>query len=454
MKKFLLDLIARKKAELADVEKRMKASSDVNEVRSLGETLLAIRDEINDAEKQLADLENGEGDDNGAPAPTDEGASNNDAGNGEGRSTKMNPKASYGQGGEQSRDNGENENPRATMEYRKAFMEFVKTGKRSAILQTRSGDDQTESGDLGVLLPETVVQEIIKGVEKVYGQLYSQVRKLNVKGGVKFPTGAFEATFYRIGENGAPTDRQNGATEKGYVEFSYKLGEIRLAQTLLANILSVPVFEQELAKTIIEAYVKAMDVEILNGGNSTLFPTEYQNQMEGIITEANKVSGSRIIAGNIIEFTEADMLDWKNWQTKLFAKIPLSMRGLSPKFVMTPNTYEANIKTLVDDNNRPVATETFNPVDGAEVSRFKGKEVTFVEEGLGFENFNDAEDGEFFGMYWVGEKAYAINTNMEFATKRYFDEEKLQWVDRAIVINDGKILDPKYIYLLKKKVEA
>lgn len=445
MKKFLLDLIARKKAELADTEKRMKASSDVNEVRSLGETLLALRDEINDAEKQLADLENDEGDNgNGEGEPTPAEASGNPN---EGRSTKMNPKASYGQNAPQARDNGENENPRSTMEYRKAFMNFVKTGTRSAILQTRGSDDQTESGDLGVLLPETVVQEIIKSLEKVYGQLYAQVRKLNVKGGVKFPIGSFGATFTRIGENGAPTDRQNGGEITGSVTFSYKLGEIRLAQTLLANVLSVPVFEAELSKVIVEAYVKAMDNEILNGDAS-------DNECEGILTEANKVSGSRIPAANIIEFTAADMLDWKSWQTKLFAKIPLAMRGLSPKFVMTPNTYEANIKTLVDDNNRPVYAETFNPVDGTERATFKGKEVTFVEEGQGFENFDDADDGEYFGMYWVGEKAYAINTNLEFAVKRYFDEEKLQYVDRAVVINDGKVLDPKYIYLLKKKVQA
>ena len=445
MKKFLQDLIARKKAELAETEKRMKASSEVNEVRSLGETLLALRDEINDAEKQLADLENEGKEDNGngesesTPAPAPE--------NGEGRSTKMNPKASYGQNAAQARDNGENENPRSTMEYRTAFMEFVKTGKRSAILQARASDDQNESGDLGVLLPETVVQEIIKSLEKVYGQLYAQVRKLNVKGGVKFPIGSFGATFTRIGENGAPTNRQNGGEVTGSVTFSYKLGEIRLAQTLLANVLSVPVFEAELSKVIVEAYVKAMDNEILNGNPDT-------NEMEGILTEAAKVSGSRIPAANIIEFTAAEMLDWKKWQTKLFAKIPLAMRGLSPKFVMTPNTYEANIKTLVDDNNRPVYAETFNPIDGTERSTFKGKEVTFVEEGLGFENFDDATDGKYFGMYWVGEKAYAINTNYEFAVKRYFDEEKLQYVDRAVIINDGKVLDPKYIYLLKKKVSA
>lgn len=450
MKKFLQNLIARKKTELAETEKRMKGSSDVNEVRSLGETLLALRDELNDAEAQLKALEDGEGNEGeGAPAENGEGEENqaSRSANGAKRNTTFKASATYGDNaGEANQERG-SEEPRSSMEYRKAFMDFVKTGKRSAILQYRSGDDQNESGDLGVLIPTTVVQEIIKGVEKVYGQLYSDVRKLNIKGGVKFPIGSFDATFTRIGENGAPTDRQNGGSITGSVEFSYKIGEIRLAQTLLANVLSVPVFEAELSKVIVEAYVKAMDVEILNGSSSN-------NECEGILTEAAKSSGSRILAGNVIEFTAAEMLDWKSWQKKLFAKIPLAMRGLSPKFVMTPNTYEANIKTLVDDNNRPVYTETFNPVDGTEIARFKGKEVTFVEEGIGFENFDDAADGEYFGMYWVGEKAYAINSNMEFAVKRYFDEEKLQYVDRAIVINDGKILDPKYIYLLKKKVQA
>lgn len=446
MKKFLQNLIARKKAELAETEKRMKGSSDVNEVRSLGETLLALRDEINDAEKQLADLEAGEGsDDEGTPATEGEENQASRGANLNGKTTTFKATASYDNAGEANQERGDD--PRATMEYRKAFMDFVKTGKRSSVLVTRSGDDQNESGDLGVLIPTTVVQEIIKGVEKVYGQLYADVRKLNIKGGVKFPIGSFDATFTRIGENGAPTDRQNGGSITGSVEFSYKIGEIRLAQTLLANILSVPVFETELAKVIVEAYVKAMDNEILNGSGAS-------NQCEGILTEAAKVSGSRIPAANIIEFTTADMADWKTWQKKLFAVIPLSMRGLSPKFVMTPNTYEANIKTLHDDNNRPVYAETYNPVDGSERATFKGKEVTFVEEGQGIENFDDATDGEYFGMYWVGEKAYAINSNMEFAVKRYFDEEKLQYVDRAIVINDGKILDPKYIYLLKKKVSV
>ena len=175
-------------------------------------------------------------------------------------------------------------------------------------------------------------------------------------------------------------------------------------------------------------------------------------EMTGILT--NHADGlQRIPAGNIITFTADEMADWKKWQEKLFAEIPLSMRGLNPEFVMTANTYEANIKTLVDDNNRPVYNETFNPVDGTEISRFKGKNVVFVEEDI-LKNFNDATNGEYFGMYWVPEEAYAINTNMEFTMIRYFDQELNQYVDKALVINDGKILDPKYLYLLKKKVQG
>lgn len=334
----------------------------------------------------------------------------------------------------------EGEDKLSSMEYRTAFMNYVQSGKRADIL--KRADDQTESTDLGVLLPTTVVQEIMKGVEKVYGTIYSRVRHLNIKGGVKFPIGSFSATFTRIGENGAPTDRQAAGGVTGYVEFSYNIGEIRLAQTLLQSVLTVPVFEAELAKVIVETYLKAMDNEILNGVAANM-------QCEGILTEAAKAD-SRIPAANIITFTATEMEDWTQFQKKLFAAIPLSMRKEKPEFWMTANTWEANIVTLEDSVGQPVAREIYNPVTGDENCKFAGKDVILVEEGLGIENFNDAAEGEVVGLYLVPQKGYAINSNMQFHVKRYFDEEKNQWVDKALVINDGKVLDPKYIYILKK----
>lgn len=334
---------------------------------------------------------------------------------------------------------------RKTMEYRQAFMDYVQKGTKSDLLQFEQRSNVVGvAADLGVLLPETIIQTIIEELKGKYGQLYNKVSKWNFQGGVKVPVGSFGATFKRITET-TVSDNQKAGSVTGYVQFTYNIGEIRIARTLLQDVLSVDVFEQKVANVIVEAYVKAMDEEIMNG-------VAANNQCEGILTEAAK-SSSRIAKEHIIEFTEAEMADWKSWQKKLFAIIPLEMRGDSPEFVMTANTYEANIKTLADDNNRPVYSETYNPIDGTETSRFKGREVTFVEDTI-LKNFNDAKTGEYFGMYWVPEKAYAINTNMQFAMFHYFDHDTNQYIDKALVINDGKVLDPKYLYLLKKKISG
>ena len=453
MKNYLKKLIERKRKEKERLEERMKNSQDVEEVRSLGETLIALRDEITEAEEQVKELEkndNNDGNDDGEGEGEGNNRSNNN-GASEGRSANgFDPNATLNVVGQarmnnRSQEPEDSDDPRATMEYRQAFMNYIQRGEINRdVLQFEARADATgTSSDLGVLIPTTIIQKIITDVEKVYGQLYSRVLKTNLQGGVKYPIGSFSATFKRINES-TTSDRQDAGGVTGSVEFSYKIGEIRMARTLLQTVLSVAVFEEEFAKVIVKSYVKAMDKEIMNGEDSN-------NECVGILTEAKKTSGSRILASNIITFTAAEMADWKSWQTKLFAKIPLAMRGLNPEFAMTSNTYESNIKTLADDNNRPVYNETYNPVDGSEISKFKGKNVAFVEEDV-LKNFNDAADGEFFGMYWVPEEAYAINSNMEFTVVDYFDHDKNQYVKKALVINDGKILDPKYIYLLKKSI--
>ena len=429
---------------------RMEASEDAVEVREIGKTLQSLKDEIAAIEKELADAQKKEEPkEEDKPSeekkPAEEVPAVNEA------RSNLDALKSYGlKGQEKTMEN--TINTRSSMEYRSAFMNYVQKGTLSEGLQFRNhqtgevinyrADTPITSADLGVLLPETVIQEVIKDLEKSYGQLYSKVRKFNVKGGVKIPVGSFGATFKRIAENGAPTDRQKAGSITGSVQFTYKLGEVRLSQTLLESILSVDAFEKEVAKTIVEAYLKAMEDEILNGVDSA-------NQCEGILTNQSKIP-----AENIIEFTDADMKDWTKIQKKLFAKVPLAMRKEKPEFVMTVNTYEGNLKVLADDNNRPVAKEVYNPVDNVETATFNNREVIFVEEGLGISNFDEAADGEIFGMYWVPSRAYGINSNMEFASKRYFDEDKLEWVTRAVCINDGKILDGKYIYLLKKKISG
>ena len=183
--------------------------------------------------------------------------------------------------------------------------------------------------------------------------------------------------------------------------------------------------------------------------DTATFDIEEGDTVYSILIEAAKGGAGRIPTANVITFTAEEMEDWKTWQKKLFAKIPLSMRKLRPEFVMTAETFEANIMTLEDTNGRPVYRETYNPVTGDETATFKGREVVFVEEG-GIKSFDSAAAGEYFGMMWVPEKAYLINSNLQFSYKKYFDEATNQYVTKALVICDGKVLDGKYIYLLKK----
>ena len=425
-------ILERKKLRLEEKKnsllQRSQESESIDEVREINDKLKDIAEELRDIADELSDIAENE-------------TKNNEPDTEENRS--FDPSKTLTAVSTVAMNNRTADNPRESMEYRTAFMNYVQSGKISDTLQYKRDNQAGTSTNLGVLIPQTVIQKISTGVEKIYGQLYGRVRKTNVAGGVKYPIGSFNAVFNRVSETGV-SDRQNVGGVTGYVEFSYKIGEIRLARTLLQTVLSVPVFEEEFANTIAKAYVKAMDTEIMTG-------VDANNQMVGILTEANKVSGSRIPSANIITFTADEMADWRTWRKKLFAKIPLAMRELRPEFVMTANTYESNIKTLADENNRPVYAETFNPVDGAEKATFYGKEVVFVEDDI-LKNFDDATDGQYFGMYWVPEEAYAINSNLEFYVADYFDHSTNQAVKKAVVINDGKILDPKYIYLLKKSV--
>lgn len=413
MKKYLEGVIARKKDELKKMEERNQSATTVEEVRAIGETLIAIRDEINDAEAQLAELDKDDDDVNVVP----------DA-------RGMNPLASYGQ--TQPSTFKRAENPYASLEYRQAFKEYVQRGTPIPA-EFRAGGDTgtTVTADIGAIVPETIMKEFIKDVSKVYGQVYSKVRKLNVRGGVKFPISKLKANFKWITET-TVSEKQKAGDIKDYVEFSYNLGEIRVAQTLLSQVVSLDMFEGEIVRIMTEAYVEAMDKGIISGTGS--------GQLLGI-TKDSRVT-------NIIEMNAKDFADWTAWRTKLFAKVPLSKRGQG-EFIFPSATVETYLMTMKDNNNRPIFREATDLDMGNTGGSFYGRTVTLVEPDV-IADFDTAGAGDVVGIYWVPQD-YAINTNLEFGMKRYFDEDTNEWINKGITIVDGKILDPSGCYLIKKK---
>ncbi len=425
-KKLLEKRLAKLNAKLAEIRSKVQTSTDAAEVRELTARAAEITDDIDDITAEIAVIEDEE-------KRAAEQTANEQRGAVPAGAQLVNP-VSMGGASFGAPEQRENEDKYASLEYRKAFKEYVQRGTAiPAQYEQRQSAANAES--LGAIIPTTVLNELTNEIRKVYGNLYSKVRKLNVRGGVKIPVGKLQATFKWISEK-TVSPRQNGGTTET-VEFSYNVGEIRVAQTLLSSIVSLDLFEREVVKVMLEAFLQAMDIGIVKGTGD--------GQMLGILND------SRVPVANVVTFTAAEINDWTKWRKKFFAKLPLGYR--SGDFIFPLSTVESYLETMADSNNNPVFRQAtgLEMGDGdaaAPYGRFFGRTIDVVEPDV-IGDFDDASNGDVVGVFWQPE-AYAINSNMEFGMKRYFDEETNEWVNKMLVVVDGKLVNPAGVWLIKK----
>lgn len=418
-KKILTKRMQRLLAKKAKLVERSNASTDVAEVRQINEELTELNEEIAETQEEIdAIADEQENEESQVPAQAEQRG--------------FNPVAVFAQNTTEQRS----EEPYSSMEYRMAFKDYVQRGVAipADVLQRAGGDKGTTvAADIGMIIPTTIMNEFIKEVSKVYGQVYSKVRKLDIKGGVKFPISKLKARFSWITET-TVSDKQKAGDINEYIEFSYNIGEIRVAETLLAQVVSLALFEREITKIMVEAYVETMDKVIIAGTGT--------GQPLGITVDPRVT--------NVVEFTDAEFSDWKAWRKKLFSQIPLSKRGRG-EFLFTAATVESNLLTMTDGNNRPVFKEatSLSVGESATSGHFYGREVTMVEPDV-LTDFDSAASGDIVGIYWIPTD-YAINTNLQFGMKRYFDEDTNEWINKGLTIVDGKMLDTSGCYLIKKK---
>lgn len=418
MKGFLQNLVNNKEARANELRRLIQAATTADEVRSYGNELTTVENELREAKAQLQQLE--------ARNVMQEPSANG-----------FNPSATVAT--VQMNQRKSTEEKFGTMEYRMAFKKYVQTGE-AIPYELRAGGDTgtTVTTDIGMIIPTTIMNEFIKDVSKVYGQVYAKVRKLNVKGGVEFPISKLSANFKWITET-TVSNKQKAGDIKDKVSFSYHIGEIRVAESLLAQVVSLDVFESEIVRIMVEAYVKAMDTAIISGTGS--------GQPLGITVDT-RVTGN---TGNIIEFEADEIGDWTAWRKKLFAKVPLAKRG-SGEFLFPASTVESNLLTMKDANGRPLFREATDGTIGNLAGTFFGRDVTLVEPDI-IKDYDTASTGDIIGIFWTPND-YAINTQLQFGMKRYFDEDTNEWINKALTIVDGKILDVSGCYLLKKKVSG
>ena len=425
--------LLRLRSKLQALDARCSASTDAAEVRSLTEQRSEIMADMADVEAEIAEIETEER--SAAPAPAN--------------ATPVNAgiTASFSAAPAQERSS---ENVYESMEYRNAFMNYIQRGvalpadlvarcnayRNSLPVEQRSGVAITTT-DTGAAIPLTVMREVINTVRKRYGNLYNKVTKTSVAGGVEYPIGALQASFKWISESTVSPRQKTSALAK--VQFAYHTAEIRIAQSFLSALLTVSDFETKLVEVIAVAYLKAMDSAIVSGTGVGM-PL-------GILNDA-RVTG----ANAAIDMRAADMSNWTAWRKNFFAKLPLGYRD--GEFIFASSTVDSYLETMADNNNNPVFRQATGLVVNDGDARdpngsFFGRRISLVEPDI-LPDYDTASDGDVIGIYWQPEE-YAINENFGFTMRRYFDEETNEWVDKALVVVDGKTLNPNGFFLIKKK---
>lgn len=427
-KKVLQKRLNRLNEKRTALKAKAQASQSVDEVRSINDALVDLDAEIAECREELDAIEEEERNaaaaqqqivndpvDTRAQIPAD--------------ATPVNPNVSGSfTAPTQTRDDAD---PTESMEYRRAFMAYVQNGTPIPA-ELRAGV-AVSTDDTGAAIPITVMNEVINTVRERYGNLYSKVRKMNVPGGVKIPIGALKAEFKWINES-TVSPRQK-LDKLGSIQFAYNTAEIRIAQTFLSQILTLSAFEAKITEVIAIAYLEAMDYGIINGSGD--------GSMLGILNDPRVT--------NTITMTAAQINNWSAWRKNFFAKLPLGYRA--GEFIFPLSTVETYLETMADANNNPI----FRQATGLEVNdgdarnpngRFFGREISLVEPNI-IADFDSASAGDVIGVFWQPDE-YAINENFGFTMRRYFDEETNEWVDKALTVVDGKVLNPTGYYKIIK----
>ena len=392
MKKFLTDLIERKRSEIADLQKRSDESQDLAEVRAIGETLKKLADEIKEAEEQLAQLDEEEQPSADEQASAEEKDERSVVPSGaELRNAQV--VSTFNLGG--------NENMEANnkdLQYRNAFMEYVLRG--TPIPSELRADANTTTGDAASVIPTHLVNQIIEKMENV-GMILSLISRTSYAAGVTIPTSSVKPVATWVAE-GAGSDRQKKST--GSVVFTYHKLRCEISMSMEVGTMALSSFEAKFVENVAKAMVYAIENAVINGTGS--------GQPKGVLAETGNDLGAKAL--NFALLAEVEGL------------LPTEYEA-GAKWCMNKKTF-AKVQGLVDGQGQPVARVNYG-IGKALERVILGRDVVvcpYVADDVMFMfDFND----------------YVLNTVYDMGISKKQDWETEDLLTKAVMSVDGKAVD-------------
>lgn len=423
MKKKIEARLAKLRKRYEDVTRSLIAEENAEARAALGETLKALRDDIDEAEAMLAELD--------APATEEAGSEEEKGGEGRGfnpmQTMEMRNGAANGSG---------------DLEVRKAFKNFIATGKREE-LRAAAGNSTGDS-NASTVIPENLLNQIMEKIESV-GTIYNLVTKTAYPVGQTIPREATKPVATWVGRNASTLSSStsgegNGSTPvRGVnldtaISFTHFKLRCEVAMTEEVASMSLSAFEALFVKNVSLAMLRAIEFAIVDGDGYGM-PT-------GIL--ANTAP-----SGQAIEVAAADGLDYA-LLCDAEAAIPAEKEG-GAKWCMTKKTFMKFIG-MTDDAGQPIARVNYG-INGKPERTLLGREVVLYvpQTGSKLGNYANSVNADTLFAFIFDFADYVLNNNYDLGIQHKIDWDNEDHRTKAVAAYDGKAVDVTSLVTLTKK---
>lgn len=312
-----------------------------------------------------------------------------------------------------------------TVEYRKAFMNYVSKGI-SMPKEFVNANENTKTTDASIMIPTTVLEKIIEKIEAT-GMILPLITRTSIKGGVTVPTSTVKPVASWVAE-GATSDKQK-KTVDGTITFAYYKLRCAVSMSLEMDTIALPVFETTLINNVVEAMTKTIEQSIISGTGV--------GQPKGILTETP-------VTGQSINIAKAEELEYDTL-IDAEAALPLAYENGALWF-MTKKTF-MKFQAIKDSTGQPIARVNYG-INGAPERTLLGRRVILNDY---MESYVDSPSSDNKFAFLFNPKDYVLNTNLNITMKRYEDNDTDDQITKAIMLVDGKVLDKNSLVVLTHK---
>lgn len=295
-----------------------------------------------------------------------------------------------------------------SLEYRNAFMNYVKTGKMAEEFRAVSMTPNNAA-----VMPTTMINKIIEKMDNC-GMILPLVTRTSYETGISIPTSTAKPVATFVAE-GATSDKQDKSTAS-IIFGAYKL-RCAVAVSLNLAVLSLDSFEKVLVDNISNAMMTALEKAIIAGTGT--------GEPKGIIKEEGAELTAEALDFDTIMAAEAEL--------------PSQYENGSV-YVMSKKTF-MQLRLAKDSNKRPILTDL-----DIQNKELLGRKVVLCDY---LPSFATAESGQTVAFIFRMED-YILNTALDMQIKQYEDNDTDDIIRKAIMLVDGKVVDTSSLVKIVK----